>query len=752
MRGRVAPRAVKVDSSQRHMMARAAMVGLLMRNGVNVLVALIGVTDLDSAAHASGKWVLVAVGGWSVYRLWSRSDSRKALSVDIVVTIVVALCVPVLAPDPQFYSYNTVPQAIAGTAVVSLSVSMPATASGAVAAAIAAAYACGSAGVLGWQHIGSVAALYYFLLQWLTASLIRIMLLQVAAAVDAARATRVDAEAAQQVEHALRDFDREQLALLHDTAASTLLIAAQASAVPAEQLAAQAQRDIQLLSAGPWVAPPAREELVSAIRRCATHLTTPVRFRGKQHVWVDGRSAQAVVAATREVLNNVDRHAHAGEVVITIVEREVTLTDNGIGFDPTTPRTGHGLSDSIQARMLRAGGGAAITSAPGLGTSITLRWGTPAPETSTGQRSDPDRFIERTRIRYGLALTVYALANLGFAIPHALLSTAHVKVDLALGIIAAASTLAALPGIIRGHWRPAVPAAAALLVVAVAQPMTLEPSLVGGYAHWAQNAIGWCALPLLLGLPVTTGAPILVGFWAIGSATELACNPTHSTLVNIGLGTASILAVQLFALTFNQLVANAAADAQTESTAYQQLTVRSAVEANLRQEYLTRYAELVTNIVAVLTELANGAPANNELRRRALAESRRMRALFDQAATFDHPLLRSLRPAIDAAESEGIDVVTDFCGPLPPLSADSVDTLVHPIRTIMAGTRGTVRLVIHSTASEVSVSLVCRGGVSNAAQLRAADNVEIIDNDTATWVLVRHQLAHHADKEHTLAG
>lgn len=45
-------------------------------------------------------------------------------------------------------------------------------------AGVAAAYAWGAAGVIGWENLSSVTALYYFAVQWVTASAIRFILLR----------------------------------------------------------------------------------------------------------------------------------------------------------------------------------------------------------------------------------------------------------------------------------------------------------------------------------------------------------------------------------------------------------------------------------------------------------------------------------------------------------------------------------------------------------------------------------------------
>jgi signal transduction histidine kinase len=51
----------------------------------------------------------------------------------------------------------------------------------------------------------------------------------------------------------------------------------------------------------------------------------------------------------------------------------VFVRDRGIGFDPAAvPADRRGLAESIEGRMRRAGGAAAVVSSPGSGTEVEL--------------------------------------------------------------------------------------------------------------------------------------------------------------------------------------------------------------------------------------------------------------------------------------------------------------------------------------------------------------------------------------------
>ncbi|MGE0214213.1 sensor histidine kinase [Mycolicibacterium sp.] len=723
-------------ASQRQLLNRAATVGLLMRNSVNAGVAVLALGDPGWPRHPAGTALMATVAVWSLARLVLRSHRAVFLAVDYALVLTVCLAIPVLVGGPDFHTFNTAPQAIAGTAVISISVAVRIPVSLAATVGIAAAYAVGAAAMVGWANLGSISALHYFAVQWATASAIRFMLVRIAAAVDQARADRQEAELGQRVSDAVRDYEREQLALLHDTAASTLLMVGNGTPLPRQRLAEQARRDLDLLDKGPWDEPAPRVDLVAALRQCARLVSTPIEFAGRERLWLPGVTAEPVVAAAREVMTNVDRHARASRLTVTVSDTEVRLEDDGVGFDPRTPRSGHGVDDSIVGRMRRAGGQAQIDSAPGTGTRTRLSW-TPATDTpDTGSVTDPDRLVERVRSRYSFALIAYSLVNLAISVPRAASAAGHPTAEWVMGLAAALSTLAAIPGVRHGNWRYARTAALVLLAVTIAQPALLTPDLLPGYPHWAQGAIGWCVVPLVLALPTRVGAAVLVGYWVIGSAAALVRDAAPEVWVNIGLGSASILGVQLFALIFNGLMRDAAVVIHTETQAQQRLLTRERVTSALRSEYQRRYATIVENVVPLLKQLSTGAAMDGDLQVRARAECRRLRALFDQAEVFDHPLMQRIRPLIDAAEDRRIDVDIDLAGTIPDLDPAEIDSLITSLRPLLSHAASHVRLVLTAAADAVEISVVC-DTTANPTDLTFPTEVDVVSSDDEIWCLIR---------------
>lgn len=87
---------------------------------------------------------------------------------------------------------------------------------------------------------------------------------------------------------------------------------------------------------------------------------------------------EAIVAAAREALNNAGKHARTAGPINLYVRAdldgvEVVVRDHGAGFDPEHVRAGGGLGRTLPS-LRRHGAGYTITSAPGAGTKVVIRW------------------------------------------------------------------------------------------------------------------------------------------------------------------------------------------------------------------------------------------------------------------------------------------------------------------------------------------------------------------------------------------
>jgi len=86
----------------------------------------------------------------------------------------------------------------------------------------------------------------------------------------------------------------------------------------------------------------------------------------------------AVYRICQEVLNNVVKHAGASLVEITLKHEEdgieLSIRDNGQGFDPDRTTSGHYGLGMMRERAEAVGASLSIASQPGHGTELTIHW------------------------------------------------------------------------------------------------------------------------------------------------------------------------------------------------------------------------------------------------------------------------------------------------------------------------------------------------------------------------------------------
>jgi len=90
---------------------------------------------------------------------------------------------------------------------------------------------------------------------------------------------------------------------------------------------------------------------------------------------VDDQLVEDVLATLREALSNVARHARARHVDVGVVVGNgvrLTVADDGIGFDPPSITSGHGLGN-MAARAVRSGGTLDIQPVEPTGSSLVWR-------------------------------------------------------------------------------------------------------------------------------------------------------------------------------------------------------------------------------------------------------------------------------------------------------------------------------------------------------------------------------------------
>jgi signal transduction histidine kinase len=90
---------------------------------------------------------------------------------------------------------------------------------------------------------------------------------------------------------------------------------------------------------------------------------------------VGPEAALCLFRVAQEALNNVARHAEARTVTVDLRRMDggllLAIRDDGVGFDPAAPRTGHSLGlASMRERVRLVRGSLDVESAPGEGTAV----------------------------------------------------------------------------------------------------------------------------------------------------------------------------------------------------------------------------------------------------------------------------------------------------------------------------------------------------------------------------------------------
>ncbi|WP_370961904.1 sensor histidine kinase [Amycolatopsis sp. cg9] len=212
-----------------------------------------------------------------------------------------------------------------------------------------------------------------------------------AARTDAARAGQAAVEQAAALSRDRRRREREYLALLHDTASATFLAVASGATTDPAAVAGYAAHDLAILTGGEDPV-----DLEAGLRMVSTGRSLPVAAVWDPVPQIPASAALALVRAAEEALRNAERHSGASSVSVRLAPVpggvEVTVADDGAGFDPAqVPPSRRGVRGSVVERMRAAGGTAEITSRPGAGTTVTLRWSGEAPDSAVESAAAPRR-------------------------------------------------------------------------------------------------------------------------------------------------------------------------------------------------------------------------------------------------------------------------------------------------------------------------------------------------------------------------
>ena len=169
--------------------------------------------------------------------------------------------------------------------------------------------------------------------------------------------------------------------VIHDNALQTLEALASGWEVDIDQLRSIAGKEAVLLRqviqldaqpSGPFAERLAAAVAIANLRGVETHLD--LSDLGDNQPWPCAR--EAVCMAVGEALTNVAKHAETMEAFVRVSRQgndvEVSVEDEGRGFDPDEVDWSEGVQSSIIERISEVGGSVEVSSSPGHGTSVRI--------------------------------------------------------------------------------------------------------------------------------------------------------------------------------------------------------------------------------------------------------------------------------------------------------------------------------------------------------------------------------------------
>jgi signal transduction histidine kinase len=367
--------------------ARTAFAGLIrrcavgLRVGSAVAAGVAAFAGLAPPASTGPVAVAVAVAAaWAVaYPFVLRGGRRWPVAVDAALSIALCLAIGRLVPAAVLTDTTSWVFLYASTTVIITPLVARPLVAAAVAVAVPAAYALGLELAPAVQPPGGALLL---LVQGGLVTALTTVLRRAATGADAAVLQREATERQAAVRAARRAQEREHYRLLHDSVSATLTVLATGGiAGSSPTLRAQARRDlavIERLNADEPVGPavgdlPTWLDPVVSGERVTVEAPIPV-------VPVPAAVGAALAGATAEALTNAVRHAAPAQVLVraavgTDGSVSVQVADDGPGFDPdAVPGSRRGVRESMVGRMRAVNGSATVSSRPGSGTRVLLRW------------------------------------------------------------------------------------------------------------------------------------------------------------------------------------------------------------------------------------------------------------------------------------------------------------------------------------------------------------------------------------------
>lgn len=361
-------------SSDRALSRLASQYAIALRAGSAVIYLVVG--PLAATASVRLAWltaVLLALLAWSVVFavvVFRHGLSWRVAAADLMVVMALVSAQRHVVPAGLIRDGTTWVLPLASTSVYILQLALPPMLGIPAAGLVTAVYAASAPEARG---------AWILLLQAVITSGLMTLVRRGGRRADALIGVALRAEQETKAQAARRADQREAYRQIHDTILSTLImVASGAFTGPSRTLSTQACRDLEVLD-GPVGARQAAGGLCDQLRKLADEAVGVVVGLDCDAPEVPAPAASQIIASVAEALRNVARHAGVQEAEVTAYGGEgwvvVTVRDRGRGFDPGhVPMHRRGLGESIVGRMSVAGGHATVDSAPGRGTTVTLRW------------------------------------------------------------------------------------------------------------------------------------------------------------------------------------------------------------------------------------------------------------------------------------------------------------------------------------------------------------------------------------------
>ena len=148
------------------------------------------------------------------------------------------------------------------------------------------------------------------------------------------------------------------------------------------QASQEIRQSIASLRESPRARRPLHEWLADVVGEFSTDGTVPVSLAcdDDHPLFLPPAHMEQVLRVVQEALLNAGRHAHARQIHVRLEQRGdeamITVADDGQGFDPQQPAPAgmHFGLNIMRARAARLRGELQISSCPGHGTEVLLRW------------------------------------------------------------------------------------------------------------------------------------------------------------------------------------------------------------------------------------------------------------------------------------------------------------------------------------------------------------------------------------------